>query len=56
MRLTRSSMLAMRTTASHGVVERAEGAGVVWRHAQVRDDPVATIIGLQVGALIGGPS
>jgi len=57
MRLTRSSMLEVmrndyiRTAWSKGLRERA----VVWRHALKNAMiPVATIIGLQVGALIGG--
>ncbi|MDO8614493.1 MAG: ABC transporter permease [Dehalococcoidia bacterium] len=57
MRLTRSSMLEVmrndyiRTAWSKGLRERA----VVWRHALKNAMiPVATIIGLQLGALIGG--
>lgn len=57
MRLTRSSMLEVmrndyvRTAWSKGLRERA----VVWRHALKNAMiPVLTIIGLQVGALIGG--
>jgi peptide/nickel transport system permease protein len=57
MRLTRSSMLEVmrndyiRTAYSKGLRERA----VVWRHALKNAMiPVATIIGLQVGGLIGG--
>jgi peptide/nickel transport system permease protein len=57
MRLTRSSMLEVmrndyiRTAWSKGLKERA----VVWRHALKNAMiPVVTIIGLQVGALIGG--
>ena len=57
MRLTRSSMLEVmrndyiRTAWSKGLRERA----VVWRHALKNAMiPVVTIIGLQVGALIGG--
>jgi peptide/nickel transport system permease protein len=57
MRLTRSSMLEVmrndyiRTAYSKGLKERA----VVWRHALKNAMiPVATIIGLQVGGLIGG--
>lgn len=57
MRLTRSSMLEVmrndyvRTAYSKGLRERA----VVWRHALKNAMiPVITIIGLQVGALIGG--
>lgn len=57
MRLTRSSMLEVmrndyiRTAWSKGLRERS----VVWRHALKNAMiPVATIIGLQVGALIGG--
>ncbi len=57
MRLTRSSMLEVmrndyiRTAWSKGLRERA----VVWRHALKNAMiPVMTIIGLQVGALIGG--
>jgi peptide/nickel transport system permease protein len=57
MRLTRSSMLEVlrndyiRTAWSKGLMERT----VVWRHA-VKNAliPVVTIIGLQVGTLIGG--
>ena len=57
MRLTRSSMLEVmrndyvRTAWSKGLKERT----VVWRHALKNAMiPVLTIIGLQVGALIGG--
>jgi peptide/nickel transport system permease protein len=57
MRLTRSSMLEVmrndyiRTAYSKGLRERS----VVWRHALKNAMiPVATIIGLQVGGLIGG--
>lgn len=57
MRLTRSSMLEVmrndyiRTAWSKGLKER----GVVWRHALKNAMiPVVTILGLQVGALIGG--
>ena len=57
MRLTRSSMLEVmrndyvRTAWSKGLRERT----VVWRHALKNAMiPVLTIIGLQVGALIGG--
>ncbi|MCH8815077.1 MAG: ABC transporter permease [Chloroflexi bacterium] len=57
MRLTRSSMLEVlrndyvRTAWSKGLRERA----VVWRHALKNAMiPVLTIIGLQVGGLIGG--
>ncbi|HEU4759307.1 MAG TPA: ABC transporter permease [Dehalococcoidia bacterium] len=57
MRLTRSSMLEVmrndyiRTAWSKGLRERT----VVWRHALKNAlIPVVTIIGLQVGALIGG--
>ena len=57
MRLTRSSMLEVmrndyiRTAWSKGLKERA----VVWRHALKNAMiPVVTIIGLQVGTLIGG--
>ncbi len=57
MRLTRSSMLEVmrndyiRTAWSKGLKERA----VVWRHALKNAMiPVVTILGLQVGALIGG--
>ena len=57
MRLTRSSMLEVmrndyiRTAWSKGLKERA----VVWRHALKNAMiPVVTIMGLQVGALIGG--
>jgi peptide/nickel transport system permease protein len=57
MRLTRSSMLEVmrndyiRTAYSKGLRERA----VVWRHALKNAMiPVATIIGLQIGGLIGG--
>lgn len=57
MRLTRSSMLEVmrndyvRTAWSKGLRERV----VVWRHALKNAMiPVLTIIGLQVGALIGG--
>jgi len=57
MRLTRSSMLEVmrndyiRTAWSKGLRERA----VVWRHALKNAMiPVLTIIGLQVGLLIGG--
>lgn len=57
MRLTRSSMLEVmrndyiRTAYSKGLRERA----VVWRHALKNAMiPVATIIGLEVGGLIGG--
>jgi peptide/nickel transport system permease protein len=57
MRLTRSSMLEVmrndyiRTAWSKGLRERA----VVWRHALKNAMiPVVTIMGLQVGALIGG--
>ncbi len=57
MRLTRSSMLEVlrndyiRTAWSKGLKERA----VVWRHALKNAMiPVITIMGLQVGALIGG--
>lgn len=57
MRLTRSSMLEVmrndyiRTAYSKGLRERT----VVWRHALKNAMiPVATIIGLQVGGLIGG--
>jgi peptide/nickel transport system permease protein len=57
MRLTRSSMLEVmrndyiRTAWSKGLRERA----VVWRHALKNAMiPVVTIIGLQVGTLIGG--
>lgn len=57
MRLTRSSMLEVmrndyiRTAWAKGLKERA----VVWRHALKNAMiPVLTIVGLQVGALIGG--
>ena len=57
MRLTRSSMLEVmrndyvRTAWSKGLRERT----IVWRHALKNAMiPVLTIIGLQVGALIGG--
>lgn len=57
MRLTRSSMLEVmrndyiRTAWSKGLRERA----VIWRHALKNAMiPVVTIIGLQVGALLGG--
>jgi peptide/nickel transport system permease protein len=57
MRLTRSSMLEVmrndyiRTAWSKGLKERA----VVWQHALKNAMiPVLTIIGLQIGALIGG--
>jgi len=57
MRLTRSSMLEVmgndyiRTAWAKGLKERA----VVWRHALKNAMiPVTTIIGLQIGALIGG--
>lgn len=57
MRLTRSSMLEVmrndyiRTAYSKGLRERA----VVWRHALKNAMiPVITIVGLQVGGLIGG--
>lgn len=57
MRLTRSAMLEVmrndyiRTAWSKGLRERA----VVWRHALKNAMiPVLTIVGLQVGALIGG--
>lgn len=57
MRLTRSTMLEVmrndyiRTAWSKGLRERA----VVWRHALKNAMiPVLTIVGLQVGALIGG--
>ena len=57
MRLTRSSMLEVmrndyiRTAYSKGLRERA----VVWRHALKNAMiPVVTIVGLQVGGLIGG--
>jgi len=57
MRLTRSSMLEVmrndyvRTAWSKGLKERT----VVWRHALKNAMiPVLTIIGLQIGALIGG--
>jgi peptide/nickel transport system permease protein len=57
MRLTRSSMLEVmrndyiRTAWSKGLRERS----VVWRHALKNAlIPVTTIIGLQIGALIGG--
>ena len=57
MRLTRSSMLEVmhndyiRTAWSKGLRERA----VVWRHALKNAMiPVLTIIGLQIGGLIGG--
>jgi peptide/nickel transport system permease protein len=57
MRLTRSSMLEVmrndyiRTAWSKGLKERA----VVWRHALKNAMiPVVTILGLQIGALIGG--
>lgn len=57
MRLTRSSMLEVmrndyiRTAYSKGLRERV----VVWRHALKNAMiPIATIIGLQVGGLIGG--
>ncbi|MFQ5472545.1 MAG: ABC transporter permease [Dehalococcoidia bacterium] len=57
MRLTRSSMLEVmrndyvRTAWSKGLRERV----VVWRHALKNAMiPVLTIVGLQVGALIGG--
>jgi peptide/nickel transport system permease protein len=57
MRLTRSSMLEVmrndyiRTAWSKGLRERS----VVWRHALKNAMiPVATIIGLQLGTLIGG--
>lgn len=57
MRLTRSSMLEVlrndyiRTAWSKGLRERT----VVWRHALKNAlIPVATIVGLQIGALIGG--
>ena len=57
MRLTRSSMLEVmrndyiRTAWSKGLRERT----VVWRHALKNAMiPVITIIGLQIGALIGG--
>lgn len=57
MRLTRSSMLEVmrndyiRTAYSKGLRERA----VVWRHALKNAMiPVITIVGLQIGGLIGG--
>ena len=57
MRLTRSSMLEVmhndyiRTAWSKGLRERA----VVWRHALKNAMiPVVTVVGLQVGGLIGG--
>lgn len=57
MRLTRSSMLEVmrndyiRTAWAKGLRER----GVVWRHALKNAMiPVTTLIGLQIGALIGG--
>ncbi len=57
MRLTRSSMLEVlrndyiRTAWSKGLRERA----VVWRHALKNAlIPVVTLIGLQIGALLGG--
>jgi peptide/nickel transport system permease protein len=57
MRLTRSSMLEVmrndyiRTAYSKGLRERA----VVWRHALKNAMiPVATIVGLQIGGLLGG--
>jgi peptide/nickel transport system permease protein len=57
MRLTRSSMLEVmrndyiRTAWAKGLRER----GVVWRHALKNAMiPVTTLIGLQLGALIGG--
>ena len=57
MRLTRSSMLEVmrndyiRTAWSKGLRERT----VVWRHALKNAlIPVTTIVGLQIGALIGG--
>lgn len=57
MRLTRSSMLEVmrndyiRTAYSKGLRERA----VVWRHALKNAMiPVVTIVGLQIGGLIGG--
>ena len=57
MRLTRSSMLEVmrndyiRTAWSKGLRERT----VVWRHAMKNAlIPVVTVLGLQIGALIGG--
>jgi peptide/nickel transport system permease protein len=57
MRLTRSSMLEVlrndyiRTAWSKGLRERA----VVWRHALKNAlIPVVTLVGLQIGALLGG--
>jgi peptide/nickel transport system permease protein len=57
MRLTRSAMLEVmrndyiRTAWSKGLRERT----VVWRHALKNAlIPVVTVVGLQIGALIGG--
>jgi peptide/nickel transport system permease protein len=57
MRLTRSAMLEVmrndyiRTAWSKGLRERT----VVWRHALKNAMiPVVTVVGLQIGALIGG--